>query len=59
MRGWVRNRDDGGVEAVLEGDQDAVEAVVTWMRRGPRDAEVTSAVVTDEVPHGLTGFSVR
>ena len=59
VRGWVRNRDDGGVEAVLEGERDAVEAVVAWMRRGPREAEVTSAVVTGEVPEGLTDFSVR
>ncbi len=38
--GWVRNRADGTVEAVFEGDKKNVDAIVDWCRRGPRHAIV-------------------
>ena len=59
VAGWVANRPDGTVEAVLEGDAEAVEAVVAWMREGPRSADVDRLEVTDEEPEGLRGFDVR
>lgn len=59
VSGWVRNRADGSVEAVFEGPPDAVEAMVSWARRGPRDAWVDTVEVHDEPPEGLDGFSVR
>jgi acylphosphatase len=55
----VRNTPEGTVEAVFEGDPDAVERLVEFCRRGPSRAEVTSAQVMDEEPEGLTGFEVR
>jgi acylphosphatase len=45
VRGWVRNRLDGSVEAVVAGERDAVERIVAWARRGPRAALVTSVEV--------------
>jgi acylphosphatase len=42
VAGWVRNRQDGTVEAVLHGDAPAVEAVLTWASRGPPAALVES-----------------
>jgi acylphosphatase len=59
VAGWVANRPDGAVEAVLEGDADAVESVIAWMQDGPRRAEVDRIEVTEEKPEGLTSFDVR
>jgi acylphosphatase len=59
VSGWVRNRDDGSVEAVFEGDQDAVEALVEFCRSGPSKADVDDVEVSEEEPEGLDGFSVR
>jgi len=41
INGWVRNRRDGTVEAVLQGDSQAVDKVVAWAKRGPPAARVT------------------
>jgi acylphosphatase len=59
VAGWVSNRWDGTVEAVFEGQADAVERLVAFCRRGPRGAQVEHVDVTDEEPEGLTGFGVR
>ncbi len=59
VRGWVGNRGDGGVEAVFEGEPDAVERLVEWCRQGPDHASVTSVDVSDEPPESLGEFSVR
>jgi acylphosphatase len=59
VAGWVGNRRDGAVEAVFEGDADAVERLVRFCREGPRGARVDAAEVTDEEPEGERGFSVR
>ena len=47
ITGWVRNRMDGSVEAVVQGTPDAVEAMIAWARRGPEAAHVTSLDVAD------------
>jgi acylphosphatase len=60
VAGWVRNRDDGSVEAVFEGPEDAVEAMVEWCRAGPSRADVEDMDVSlEEDPDGLEGFEVR
>jgi acylphosphatase len=57
--GWACNTPDGSVEAVFEGEAEAVEAMVEFCRRGPSRAEVAAVDVTEETPEGLTGFEVR
>ena len=59
VSGWVRNRDDGTVEAHFEGDDDPVDAMVQWARSGPSRAEVTGVDVRDAEAEGLEGFVVR
>jgi acylphosphatase len=59
VAGWVRNRADGKVEAVFEGDDDAVTQIIDWVREGPGHAEVERVEVADEEPEGLSGFQVR
>ena len=57
--GWVRNRHDGAVEAVFEGPEFEVAAMVEWCRTGPPRAVVTAATVTEERPEGLATFHIR
>ena len=46
ITGWVCNRLDGSVEAVVQGPADAVEAMIRWAGRGPEDARVEAVEVT-------------
>jgi len=48
VAGWVRNRADGSVEALLQGDDNALTQLIAWSRRGPRPAKVDS--VHEEAP---------
>lgn len=59
LSGWVRNGSDGSVEAVFEGEPDAVEAMERWCERGPRGARVERVESFEEQPEGLDGFDVR
>lgn len=57
--GWVRNLDDGRVEAVFEGPPDAVEAMVDFCHEGSPAARVTDVDVEHEPPEALEGFEIR
>jgi acylphosphatase len=59
IRGWARNLPDGTVEAVFEGEREAVERLVEFVREGPRGARVDWVDVVSEEPEGLDGFAVR
>jgi acylphosphatase len=58
VAGWVRNRADGAVEAVFEGDPESVAGMVEFCERGPRGAEVTRVETSDEPVEGLSEFDV-
>ena len=58
LAGWVRNAPDGTVEAVFEGDDERVESMVDWCRRGPSGAHVEDVDVAWERPSGEHGFSI-
>jgi acylphosphatase len=57
--GWVRNLDDGRVEAAFEGSEPAVEGMVEWCHTGSPAADVDVVDVTYEEPRGLDGFEIR
>jgi acylphosphatase len=59
VSGWVRNRNDGAVEAVLEGPPEAVERVVRFFETGPPSARVEEVEVDEERPELLRGFEIR
>jgi acylphosphatase len=59
VSGWISNRPDGTVEAVFEGEPDAVESMLRFCREGPRGATVERVDVTEEEPEGLSGFAIR
>ena len=57
--GYARNLRDGRVEVVVEGEANAVDALVEWCRHGPRGARVDAVEVVEERPEGLVRFAVR
>lgn len=59
VAGWVRNRSDGTVEAVVEGEPDAVGEMVRFCGEGPEGARVERLDDRDEPPEGLSGFEIR
>ena len=59
VAGWVCNRSDGSLEAVLEGPPEAVQRILRFLETGPPQARVDSVAVTEEAPEGLLRFDVR
>ena len=59
VHGWVRNLTDGRVEAVLEGDANAVNGMIDFCSRGPEMARVDRIEVVEESPENLEGFQIR
>jgi acylphosphatase len=59
VSGWVCNRSDGAVEAVLEGPPEAVDRVVRFCETGPSEARVEGTAVNEEEPDGVRGFEIR
>ena len=57
VAGWVRNRSDGAVEAVVYGEPAAVDAIVRWARRGPEHAQV-ERVDIEPAEGAYTGFEI-
>ncbi|MGC2047819.1 MAG: acylphosphatase [Gallionella sp.] len=57
VAGWVRNLNDGTVEAAVHGEAAAVDAIVRWAQRGPQHADVTAVEIQPDVG-SYTGFEV-
>ena len=59
VTGWIRNEPDESVAGHFEGDDEAVDALVAWCRRGPSYAAVRDVAVTDASPTGARSFDIR
>ena len=59
LTGWVRNLPDGRVEALVEGDEEAVVRVERALRAGPRSAHVDTVAVDDQEPGGYRSFTIE
>jgi acylphosphatase len=59
LRGWVRNRSDGSVEALLIGPADATERMIEACRQGPLGARVSDVAAGEAEDDGSDGFSPR
>lgn len=59
VAGWVRNRPDGTVEAVFEGEREGVERLIAFVREGPRGAQVDWVDVVSEEVEAVEGFEIR
>ncbi len=60
VSGWARNLPDGAVEVFCQGEETAVEALMSWLGEGPIAATVREVSVADADPKpGLTGFEIR
>ena len=57
--GWVRNRLDGTVEAVVQGPFEAVDAITAWARRGPESAQVTHIDIEEEAAPPFAAFEKK
>lgn len=58
VSGWIKNRSDGAVEAEIEGESAAVDAMLSWLDEGPPGADVSSMSTADLAPTGERGFRV-
>ncbi|WP_151449188.1 acylphosphatase [Lacisediminimonas profundi] len=58
LDGWVRNRSDGAVEALVAGEQHAIDAIIGWSRKGPPAACVIGVSVTREDVQLAPGFRI-
>lgn len=59
LRGWVRNRSDGGVEALVIGEDDAIARMIEACREGPFGARVSDVAVSDANDDGSAGFTAK
>ena len=59
MRGWVRNRGDGSVEALVIGEDDTVERMIEACRQGPFGARVGNVAVSEAEDDGSSGFTAK
>ena len=60
LTGWVKNRYDGRVEAVFEGNDEDIQSMISWCRQGPPHAAVTDVSFEGETHRGeFSDFSIR
>ncbi|MEM5802153.1 MAG: acylphosphatase [Candidatus Aenigmatarchaeota archaeon] len=59
IKGWVRNAEDGTVEAIFEGSENSVNKILEFCKKGPELANVSRIEVKEESPYGFIDFEIR
>ena len=59
LSGYVKNLPDGRVEAVFEGEKEAVDKIIVWVRRGPFNTQISGLEEKREEPGGEKGFKIK
>jgi acylphosphatase len=59
LAGWIKNLQDGSVEAFFEGEEDHLKEMIQWCRTGPKAARVERVDTTFQAPTGMTRFEIR
>ncbi|RJS71942.1 acylphosphatase [ANME-2 cluster archaeon] len=59
LRGWVRNLPDGGVEAVIQGQDDSIEQMIELLQEGPGASIVTDLKIEEIEQEEFSGFTMR
>jgi len=59
VKGWVKNRADGAVEAVVEGEEAQVDQMVEWLKNGSPGSQVLKVETKEERPVGEIQFNIR
>jgi acylphosphatase len=58
VKGWIKNHDDGNVEIMAKGTDDALKAFIEWCKNGSKKAEVTDVIVTPLHIEDLDSFEI-
>jgi acylphosphatase len=59
LKGWIRNKKDGSVEACITGSEESVENFIVWCKKGPKGAIVTAVDIVDkESPEHFDSFTI-
>jgi acylphosphatase len=59
ISGWIKNIKQGAVEAVVSGEDNALQQFIDWCRKGPENAEVEHVQISELPPAKFDGFEIR
>ncbi len=60
VTGWIKNRIDGKVETIIEGDEERISQMVSWIKKGPIQSKVTEVEVNELTYKGeFNSFEIR
>lgn len=58
IKGWIRNTENGAVEATVTGSEEAIERFINWCKQGPSQARVDEVAVTQKPDEGFREFKI-
>jgi acylphosphatase len=59
VKGWIRNTEEGDVEALVAGDEAVLQQFISWCKEGPQGAHVTDVIVTPTKDMALIDFTIK